>query len=411
MKKIVFFLLAISSVALLSCNHPGHGHNHASEADSHIHDEVHDHDHDQTNDYEPVTEQNQDYETSHEHSARPEADESHEHNHEYKTQKINLQTFNEVVKTSGQILAPPAGRIEIVASGSGKVVFANNHTSEGANISANEILFLISGKELIENNIDLRYQQSLVNYEKLKTDFERAQKLIKDHIISEKEYLQIKAEYEQSKAAYDVLSGQFRKGGTSVTSPVKGFIHELYVSGGQYVETGQKLATIIQRDKLRLRAEVSQNYAGRLQDIESASFIPGGSNKTYDTEGLNGRRISFGQSLNTSGRYIPVIFEMDYHPDLFPGAYARIFLKGTPLENSVVIPKTALLEEQGQYYVFVEKNNDEFEKRMITLGTEDGHSVLVRTGLEQGETIVVEGVYQVKLASMSSELPAHNHSH
>ena len=84
---------------------------------------------------------------------------------------------------------------------------------------------------------------------------------------------------------------------------------------------------------------------------------------------------------------------------------------GKTIHHSVVIPKTALLEEQGDYYVFVEKQHDEFEKRLVVTGVDDGDYVLIESGLDEGETLVTEGVYQVKLTNMSNELPAHNHSH
>jgi len=408
MKKIFILLLAISYIAMASCNHNTENHNHSHENDTHAHDETAEQRQEQDHNHEQETEPTHE-EGVHDHSVVQNTDESHQH--EYRTQKIELQSFNEIIKTSGQIIVPPSDQIDIVASSTGKVVFAKKQASEGLNVSANEALFLISGKELIENNIDLKYQQSLVNYEKLKSDYARAQKLLANKIISEKEFQQIKAEYEKSKAEYEIISNQFSKGGTAISTPVSGFIHELFVSEGQFVEPGQKLATIIKKEKLRLRAEVSQKYAGHIKHIQSANFSPNGSDKIYATEKLNGKLLSFGQSLNTSGFYIPVVFEMDYHPELLPGSYAQVYLKGKTFKSKVVIPKSALLEEQGNYYVFVEKQHDAFEKRLVVTGADDGNSVLIQTGLNAGETIVDEGVYHVKLANMSNELPAHNHSH
>ncbi|HSH51379.1 MAG TPA: efflux RND transporter periplasmic adaptor subunit [Bacteroidales bacterium] len=407
MKKIFILLLAISYIAMTSCNHNTDNHNHSYENDTHVHDETTEqsieHDHKQE------SEQMHEGKMTHNHSAAQNTDELHQH--EYRTQKIELRPFNEIIKTSGQLIISPSSKIDIVASGSGKVVFAKKQASEGLNVSANEALFHISGKDLIENNIDLKYQQSLVNYEKIKADYERAQKLLTNQIISEKEFQQIKAEYEKSKAEYEIISNQFSKGGTTIAAPIGGYIHELLVNEGQFVEPGQKLATIIKKEKLRLRAEVSQKYASRIKHIQSANFVFNGSSDIYDTEKFNGKLLSYGQSLNTSGFYIPVIFEMDYHPALLPGSYAQVFLKGKILKSKIIIPKTALLEEQGYYYVFVEKHYDEFEKRLVLTGVEDGHSVLIQSGLAAGETIVTEGVYQVKLGNISNDLPAHNHSH
>lgn len=407
MKKILILFMAIIYIVMMSCNHKDDSHNHSHENDTHDHnqelDDSHDHNHGQD------TEHTHDGESAHDHAVANEANKSHEH--EYHTQKTELQSFNEIIKTSGEITVSPGSKIEVVASNSGRVSFVKTDLADGVDLSKNEVLFLISGDELIDNNIDLKYSESKTDFEKAESEFKRAEKLFASRIISEKEYQQIKAEYEKSKAAYELIAKKFSTGGATINAPAKGYIHELLVTEGQFVEQGQKLAVINKKDKLRLRAEVSQKYVKRINHIQSANFSVSSISEIFSTNDLNGKVISAGQSLNSSGFYIPVIFEIDYHPDLLPGSFARIYLKGETINHAVVIPKTALIEDQGSYFVFVEANHDEFEKRHVILGHEDGTRVLIQSGLKRGEVIVTEGVYQVKLASMSNELPEHSHSH
>jgi len=61
--------------------------------------------------------------------------------------------------------------------------------------------------------------------------------------------------------------------------------------------------------------------------------------------------------------------------------------------------------------VFVHVSGESFEKRRVTLGIRDGNWVEIASGLEEGEHVVTENAYQVKLASLSSEAPAHGHAH
>lgn len=409
MKKILILFMAIFYIAMMSCNHHTESHNHSHENDTHAQDSEPEEDHDHDPEDEHIHEENSD----HEHSVAQEAIDTHEgeHDHEYRTQKIELQSFNQIIKTSGEIIVSPDSKIDIVASNSGRISFVKTNLADGADISKNEVLFLVSGDELIDNNIDLKYSESKTDFEKAESEFKRAEKLLASRIISEKEYQQIKAEYEKSKAAYELIAKKFSTGGSTINAPAKGYIHELLLAEGQFVEQGQKLAAINKKDKLRLRAEVSQKYVKRINHIQSANFSVSSLSGIFSTDDLNGKVISTGQSLNTSGFYIPVIFEIDYHPDLLPGSFIQVYLRGETITQAVVIPKSALLEDQGSYFVFVETKHDEFEKRRVILGHEDGARILIQSGLNSGEVIVTEGVYQVKLANMSNELPAHSHSH
>lgn len=371
-----------------------------------VHDN-HDHEHEAV-----IPENAHDEENSeeHDHENETESGEHKEHEHDYKTGLIKAESFHQIIKTSGKIESSPSDEIAVVASNSGIIKFANG-VAEGAIVSFEQILFHISGDNVVDNNIALRYNTAKADFEKAKSDFDRAEQLIKKKIISEKEYQQIKLEYSNTKYEYDLIAKSYSKGSGTITSPVKGFIKEYFVEEGQYVETGQRIAVINSQDKLRLIAEVSQKDIQNLSEIESANFYLNNSEKVFDTKALNGKLLSYGKSINSNSFFIPVVFEISYHKELLPGSFAQIFLKGNEQKDVIVIPESALIEDQDNYFVFVEEEHDKFQKRHVVLGASDGENILVLEGLSAGEIIVTEGTYFVKLASMSNELPVHSHSH
>jgi multidrug efflux pump subunit AcrA (membrane-fusion protein) len=69
------------------------------------------------------------------------------------------------------------------------------------------------------------------------------------------------------------------------------------------------------------------------------------------------------------------------------------------------------MEEEGRYSVFVHSEGESFVKREVTLGAREKDRVEILKGLEEDERVVTVGAYQVRLASMSSQLPAHGHEH
>lgn len=418
MKKVVILLVALVYVTMMSCKQNTHSHDshdHTHEAEQHSHDD-HKHNHKaQEHNHEHSNESAEDvhsHKDGHDHNQHADEEHNHEgHNHEYKTAKLELKDFNEIIKVSGSIQAAVGNEIALVASNSGTIHFAHSNIVEGSNISKGEKIFYISGDELAENNITVKYKQIKASFEKAKSDYERAKQLNHNKIISDKELEKSQLEYLKIKSEYEVISKTYSKGKGVVEAPVKSFVKEYYVEEGQYVAVGEKLACLIKQDKLQLKAEVSQKYLGSLSEIQSATFQLTNNNKVYRTQDLNGKVLAYGKSVKSGSYYIPVVFEIDYQEEILPGSYAQIFLKAKTIKNQIVVPKSALIEEQENFFVYVETAHDQFEKRHVYLGSQDGKCVVIKKGLHKGETIVTEGVYFVKLASMSSALPAHSHSH
>jgi multidrug efflux pump subunit AcrA (membrane-fusion protein) len=74
------------------------------------------------------------------------------------------------------------------------------------------------------------------------------------------------------------------------------------------------------------------------------------------------------------------------------------------------VANSALTEEQGLYFVYVQIQPDAFLKRQVTLGATNGERTEVTSGLAVGEKVVTRGAVNVKLASASGSIPeAHHH--
>ena len=69
------------------------------------------------------------------------------------------------------------------------------------------------------------------------------------------------------------------------------------------------------------------------------------------------------------------------------------------------MPVSAITEEQGLYFVYIKIDDEHYIKQEVTLGETDGARVLILSGLEDGDKVVTNGVYQVKLAATTSAIP------
>ena len=131
----------------------------------------------------------------------------------------------------------------------------------------------------------------------------------------------------------------------------------------------------------------------------------------YELKSLNGKLLSFGKSSGDNSFYVPVTFEFDNKGDIIAGSFVEIYLLSSQQENVLSLPRTALTEEQGVYFVYLQLDEEGYKKQEVTLGADNGRSVQILSGIKAGDRVVTEGAYQVRLASAGNAIPAHSHEH
>lgn len=366
----------------------------------------HDHDHD----HEDETEQH-----------AGEAGDDHDHGDEIiltpekaraagvKVETIMPGTFHGVIHTSGKVLSASCDETTVVATISGRVSY-KNHVSEGLKVAGGMQLFSITSAGMQVADGD-PVQRARIDYERAERDYTRARLLIKDKIISEKDLAVAKAEYEAARLTYTSVQKTRSAGGVVVTAPRGGYVKQCLVAGGDYVEAGQPLAVITQNKHLYLRAEIPEREFKELNKIRCAKFRTSYSDRLYDITDMGGHIQSYGRSAEVNNSYIPVVFEFNNTGDVVQGSYAEIYLITQERENVLTLPLTALTEEQGVHYIYIQVDKEGYRKQEVTLGESDGERVEILSGLKKGDKVVTKGAIQVKLASAANAIPAHNHNH
>ena len=233
------------------------------------------------------------------------------------TETVSPGTFYNAIKTSGQIQAPQGNEVVIAATSNGIVSFTNSSITEGTAVSAGQSIVTISAKKLLEGDPATKAK---IVYETTLKEYQRAEGLVKDQIISAKEFEQVKLRYETAKTTYDAQASNVTASGVRVTSPISGYIKNRLVAQGEYVSVGQQIATVSQNNRLQLRAEVSENNFKILKSISSANFKLAYDNTVYKLSDLNGKLLSYGKSSGDQTFYIPVTFEFDNIGEIIPGA-------------------------------------------------------------------------------------------
>lgn len=401
MKKLYLSGLFCAALLLASCgakdSHEGHdheseGHNHETEAPC----DGHDHDHEA----EAAEE-----ESAHADEIILSADKAKAAG--VKVAVIEPKTFYQVIPVSGQVLAAQGDETTVVANVAGVVSFKSPVT-DGMAVRQGMPLAVLSSKDMLDGN---PVQRARVAYDIARQEYERAKGLLASKIVSEKDFNSIKQNYENARISYEAVAQNQTAGGQVVKAPMGGYIKSCLVNEGDYVQIGQPIMSITQNRRLFLRADVSERYYSYLPKITSANFKTPYDNKVYELSELKGRVLSYGKASGAASFYIPVTFEFDNRGEVVPGSYVEVYLLSSAMPGVLALPHTALTEEQGSHFIYLQLDAEGYKKQEVKLGADNGKEVQILSGLKAGDKVVTEGAYQVRLASASAVLPAHSHEH
>ena len=190
----------------------------------------------------------------------------------------------------------------VVAAVSGVVNFTRS-LIEGTQVSAGMALLTVSSQHIQEGD---PVKRARIAYETAKSEYERAAKLVDKQIVSQKDFNQLKENYENARIAYEALSPSKDGKGVAVKSPIGGYVKSCLVKEGDYVTVGQPLLTVTQTRRLQLKAEVSERYYAGLKSIVSANFTTTYDDKVYRLDDLKGRLLSRGKSMGDASWSHPV---------------------------------------------------------------------------------------------------------
>ena len=330
---------------------------------------------------------------------------------DFAIEAVARKTIHEVIHTSGEFETAKGEEKIVSAKSSGIVFYKSKNLQEGRDVRSGETLFSISSKGLMQSNMEEKFQIAKARLDKTKLDFERAENLLDQQIIGQKEYENRKMEFTIAEAEHKTLTDNYSGSGPSVAASMTGIIKNILVSDGQFVTEGTPLVELTSNRRLLLHAEVSQQYLPQLRHLQSANFKTPYLPEVHSIKKYNGQLVSYGKMLDGGSAFIPVFFELDNKGALLPGSFVELYLLTKPIENTLVLPKSALMQDYNQHYVYIQKEGESFQKRPIKLGVDDGQHVQILSGIKVGDRVVTKGAYQVKMASMSSSIPAHGHAH
>ncbi|MBF4694981.1 efflux RND transporter periplasmic adaptor subunit [Fusibacter ferrireducens] len=193
------------------------------------------------------------------------------------------------------------------------------------------------------------------------------------------------AAIENAEASIHTLSVQ--KENSTIISPIDGVIVSGDIQSGEIVSPGMLLLSIADLSTLKMKGTIAQAYLPYVTVNDKVDFkVDIYPDQIYDAE------ISkIGPMAVSTGKIFPIEITIPNEDQLMAGLSARfeIEVKGKP---HVMIPLNAVVNAEGQSYVYVIKDQVAIKREVVT-GLKNDTSVEILSGLEKGEVIAITNTH------------------
>lgn len=296
-----------------------------------------------------------------------------------RVKEMQAETFQHFVRLNATVSSKQ--NVRLSAEGNGRVVSIN--AKEGSRVRKGQTILRLES-DFIEGQL----REAEAAYKLAKTTFERRERLWKDSIGSEIEYLNAETNFRAAENRVKQAKAQFEN--TFVKAPVSGTVDLITVNEGEFVGAGSPVARVVDLSNLELETDLSEKY---LKDVKVGDAVT----VKIPSIGLEQeeRVIFTSQFINPENRSFTIKVGLQNSDALIkPNLLAEIKLKDYENTNALVVPSMAILKDlEGDYVYLTVAEDDGYitSKRYVKLGRTFGESSEIIEGLNSGDQVIVVG--------------------
>lgn len=296
---------------------------------------------------------------------------------------VSDKSLKDKIYASGTIIANE--QAELKAEASGNIIYI--YLPEGKKVTAGTLLLKV-------NDADLKAQADKLNIQLqlAQRDLYRQQKLLLSHGVSQQEFDISESAVRALKADSAYQAAQIAK--TEVRAPFTGIIGIRNVSLGSYLTPAITVARIHQIDPVKIDFSLPEKYSSLFSTNDIIHFKTEGSTVDYRAiitvkdplVDVTSRSIHYrAQTPNTDNA-------------LSPGAFVRIELSLKHNTDALFVTTKAIIPVLNGKKVYVIKNGLA-EERLVETGLRTEDHVQILSGLAVGDSVAVNGNFQLKEGS------------
>lgn len=313
------------------------------------------------------------------------------------TQKIETGNFTPSINLFGTLLPTSSGKAVIQTPQTG--------TIKSLNVLVGQIVTKGQLLAIIEQNIDANTKVSWLTQ---KNSLEAELNLAKKEYDRLKSIADIvaKRDIDEAERRYKTASDNielFKKSNSSgsnnnfqlipLYSPINGKVDNFNFSIGATVNIGQDIFTVTNLSSLYVEAQVFDKDAEAVKN--GKEFLVECTDR-HRTQNI--KLLTMAQSINPTNQSQKVLFEMDNeNGDFKIGEFVNIRVFNEVNTKNIAVPNSAITEINGKSAVFIKDAAEKYTLSYVSLGENNGQFTTIIKGVEEGEKIVINATYQLKM--------------
>lgn len=280
----------------------------------------------------------------------------------------------------------PRGESQVVAKTSG--VALNVLVEEGQQVRAGQPLV-----RLDPDRARLAVAQTEAQMRKLENNYRRSTQLAKQQMVSANDVDQIKYDLENMRAQHRLATLELSY--TTVLAPISGVIASRSIKDGNFVQINTPIFRIVDTSQLEATLNVPERELATLKGGQPAVLavdaMPG---KTFV-----GKVDRVSPVVDSGSGTFRVVLAFVGGGVLQPGMFGRIKIDYDQRADALVVPRSALLDDENDPAVFAIRNG-KAARVPVKLGYTDGAWAEIRSGVKQGEQVVTAGKVALREGSV-----------
>lgn len=310
------------------------------------------------------------------------------------TQKLQPGEFTGSVKLFGTVIPSSTGQAAIAAPQNGRIT--SLRIKVGQKVTAGQTLAVVEqnieaasqiGLLTERNNLTAEYEAARKEYDRLKT--------IED-IAARRDVDEAKARLDKAQNNLRLLQSSMGRFIT-LKSPISGTVQDFTFAVGSTVNANEPLFMINNISKVYIEAQV---YDKDIEKIYGNNrYVVECADKDKDQHRTaEVTLISPAQTINPTNQSQRVLFEMDNRNNDFKiGEFVNIRAFATQTTRDMMLPNSAITEINGRPIIFIKDSAEHYSMSFVQLGENNGTYTVLLKGAEDGERIVLNGAYQMKM--------------
>ena len=290
---------------------------------------------------------------------------------------------------SGQ--ATPSKQIGVVPTIPGKVI--DCHYEVGDRVGVGEVLFAIDSTDLYNNmrSLQANYDVAKLSYDNAETTYNNNKLLFDEGIIAQTDMDKLIYACESSAANLATLDVQMEIlqkniDDCIVTSPLSGVISTRSIEKGAFASQSSPSYVIMDLSTVKINIGVSEQVVNSISVGENVSVSISAVSPTPFT----GKVATISPTIDETGTYAIAINVANGNHAIKSGMLSEVSFVKESADNTIVLPRSAVITKDDGNYVFVVENN--IAKQVsVTTGIETGETIQITSELIDGSQVVTKG--------------------